>query len=99
MNAGCKSAEGEWIMFCHADTLPPPGYGSLISAAIESVGKDCCWGMFEGIQTEVKKCREACRQHWHPLSTFAVVLVALVSTSVYVTDCGAGLVSIGAAPP
>jgi rSAM/selenodomain-associated transferase 2/rSAM/selenodomain-associated transferase 1 len=34
MNAGARSARGDVLLFVHADSLMPPGYGSLIRTAL-----------------------------------------------------------------
>lgn len=43
MNAGAAHAQGEALLFLHADTLLPPDADMLISAALA----DCHWGRFD----------------------------------------------------
>lgn len=35
LNAGAARARGDWLLFLHADTLPPPGYPELILQALD----------------------------------------------------------------
>lgn len=43
MNAGAAQAQGEALMFLHADTILPPDSDTLIAAAL----KECQWGRFD----------------------------------------------------
>ena len=38
MNFGAAVATGEYLLFLHADTLPPPGYPALLQAALQQPG-------------------------------------------------------------
>ncbi|OGB24138.1 MAG: glycosyl transferase [Burkholderiales bacterium RIFCSPLOWO2_02_FULL_57_36] len=43
MNAGAAQAQGDALLFLHADTILPPDADALISAALA----DCHWGRFD----------------------------------------------------
>lgn len=52
LNAGWSKATGDWVLFLHADTLLPDGYGCVMQQHI-SEHHEARWGCFEGIRTEV----------------------------------------------
>ncbi len=45
MNAGARAAQGDVLVFLHADTLLPPGADESISCAMEASGRQ--WGRFD----------------------------------------------------
>ncbi|GMH45522.1 hypothetical protein BSKO_13479 [Bryopsis sp. KO-2023] len=52
LNAGWKKATGDWVLFLHADSLLPPGYGAMIERELSN-RKAPIWGCFEGIKTDI----------------------------------------------
>lgn len=43
MNAGAQQALGDILYFLHADSLPPPGYDSMILQAMSGEGRSGCF--------------------------------------------------------
>jgi hypothetical protein len=49
MNAGADKADGQILLFLHADSKLPSGWGCAVEKAIERKGKSADWGCFETI--------------------------------------------------
>jgi len=54
MNAGADKADGQILLFLHADSKLPSGWGCAVEKAIERKGKSAEWGCFETIDVDVR---------------------------------------------